>query len=161
MSDQGTHYSAYINAELQAELSRRESVNGRSATALTSSTGFVTLVLAVFAVFVGKDFILSGGAKISLAVGLFALLAAGICAVIAGFPWRIKLATTETLRKMVNEHWTDSEVTARGNAAYANVVVLESLRPGTNIKFWFLMIAGGCQIIAVGALGACTLFVVL
>lgn len=160
MSEQGKQYAAYVEAELKAEFGRRESVNSRSATALTGSAGFVTLILAVFAVLIGKDFTLAGGAKLSLALALFALLAAGVCAVVAGFPWRIKLTKPATLHKMVGDHWTDSEVDARANAAYANVVILESLRPGTNIKFKFLLAAGVCQILAVGFLIVCTLFVV-
>lgn len=161
MSDQGKQYAAYIEAELKAEFDRRESVNSRSATALTGSTGFVAVILAVFAVLIGKDFTLVGGAKVSLVVALFALLIAGLCAVVAGFPWRMKLTKPTTLHRMVGDHWTDSEVDARANAAYANVVILESLRPGTTIKFKFLLAAGVCQIVAVAALIGCTLFVAL
>jgi hypothetical protein len=101
MSDQGTQYSAYIEAQLQAELARRESVNSRSTTAITSSAGLVTLALAVFAVMIGKDFVLGGWAKGFLAAALLALLGSASFAVAAGFPWKIKLTSPATLRQMI------------------------------------------------------------
>ena len=162
MSERGKQYAAFIEAELKAETDRRDSVNTRAATALTSAAGLVTLVLAVFAVLLGKDFRLAGltgWAKAYLAVALFALLGSAICAVVAGRPWRIKLTKPKTLYMMINEHWNDSEEDARNNIAYANVEVIASLRPGTNIKYKFLIAAGVCQIIAVAALVLCTLSV--
>jgi hypothetical protein len=161
MSEQGTNYAAFIEAELKAEHARRDSVNSRAATVLTSSAGLVTLALAVFAVIVGKDFILTGSAKTLLVLALAALLCSAACAVVAGFPWRIKLAKPSTLREMIGKkHWGDSEVTARGVAAYTNLEVIESLRPGTNIKFGWLLAAGIFQVVAVAMLAGCTIAVV-
>ncbi len=52
--DQGKTYSAFIEAQLKAENDLRASVTARANSALTGATGLVTLVLAVFAVFLGK-----------------------------------------------------------------------------------------------------------
>ncbi|OYN78901.1 hypothetical protein [Mycolicibacterium sphagni] len=160
MSDQGEQYASYVEAELKAELARRDSVNSRSAAALTGAAGIVTLVLAVFAVLVGKDFVLTGLAKALLVLALLALLVSAVCAVVAGFPWRIKLTSPSTLKMMVRDRWADTEVTARGVAAYANYQVIQSLRPGTSTKFQFLLASGICQIVAVAMLAACTITVV-
>lgn len=160
MSDRGTQYTSFIEAELKAEVDRRESVNSRASTALTSSAGIVTLVLTVFAVLIHKDFTLSGPAKWFLVVALFAFLCSAITAVLAGIPWYTKVTKPSTLAAMINTRWADSESTARNNTAYANAVVIESLRRGTDIKFWFLIAAGACQIIAIAALAGCTLVIV-
>jgi hypothetical protein len=160
MTDQGRQYAAFIEAELKAEHDRRDSVNSRATSALTGSTGLVTLVLAIFAVFVGKDFTLTGWAKGFLVAALFALLLSACCAVFAGLAWRFEATSPETLQEMLGSHWTDSEVTAREITAYCNVVTLDSLHRGTEIKFNFLIAAGACQIAAVAALAACTLAVI-
>lgn len=158
--DQGKQYAAFIEAELKAENERRDSVNRRAATALTGSAGLVTLVLAVFTVFVGKDFKLSGCAKWSLAVALIALLIAALCAVVAGIPWISTAAKPKTLQWFLRSRWGDTEVTARGRTAYCNAISIARARPGTNIKFYFLVAAHACQAIAVGGLVVCTLAVV-
>jgi hypothetical protein len=59
LSDRGKSYAEFIDAQLQAEESRRASITSRAATALNGATGFVTLVLAVCAIFLGKDFLLT------------------------------------------------------------------------------------------------------
>ena len=159
-ADQGTQYAKFIEAELKAENDRRDSVNTRAGAALTSAGGLVTFVLAVFAILVGKDFVLVGCAKIYLVGALFALLGSAFCAVMAGLPWRFDVATPETLFKMVDqERWGDDEDDARCHTAYANVVVLSSLRAGTSIKVRYLIGAGVCQMVAVTALALCTVAV--
>lgn len=160
MSDQGKQYAAFIEAELKAEHDRRASVNTRAAAALTGSAGLVTLVLAVFAVLVGKDFTLSGCAKLWLVVALAALLGGGLFAVLAGLPWRYKATKPATLHYFLGPSWGDSEVTARGRTAYCNAVVIESLRRGNRIKTGLLIAAAVSQAIAIFALVCCTIVVV-
>jgi len=157
----GSQYAAFIEAELKAELARRESVNTRASTALTTSAGVVTLALAVFAALIGKDFVLVGWARACLAGGLIALLISAICAVVAGFPWNMKLAEPLTLQKMISMHWADPEEEARATTAAINATVIESLRPGTKTKLKFLLAAGICQIVAVAMLAGSTLLVAL
>jgi hypothetical protein len=153
-------YAAFIASELNAENARRDSINSRAAAGLTGSVGLVTLVLAVFAVLIGKDFVLTGWAKTFLVIALMALLVAAVFAVAGGFPWRLRLTAPETLHAMLDSHSNDSEDTARDAVAFCNTTVIESLRSGTAIKVWFLLGAGICQIVAVAALAACTLAVV-
>jgi hypothetical protein len=160
MSEQGKQYATFIEAQLRAEDERRSSVTSRAGSALTGATGLVTLVLAVVAVLLGKDFTLSGPAKAFLVAALFALLLSGCCAVLAGVAWSFVTPKPKTLQEMLQSHWTDSEVTARNNTAYCDLTTLLSLRHGTRIKFRFLTAAAVCQIAAIAALAACTLAVV-
>ena len=158
--DQGRQYSEFVEAELAAEGARRDSVNSRAATALTGSAGLVTLVLAVFTVFIGKEFTLSGWPKWFLAMALIALLAAALCAVVAGVPWIAPATKAKTLHRFRTSRWGDTEVTARGMTAYCNAVGVERLRPGTRVKFYFLLAAHVCQAVAIAGLVVCTLGVV-
>jgi hypothetical protein len=158
-SEQGTGYAEHIKAELETELARRDSVNERSSKTLTSAGALVTLALAVFAVLIGKDFTLSGWAKGFVVAALVFLLLSAICSVIAGFPWTITRMKYGSLEAMLRKHWGDTEVTARGVTAYANLQVIKSLRPGTDKKFKFLLAAGILQIFAIAALVGATIFV--
>jgi hypothetical protein len=56
--------------------------------------------------------------------------------------------------------WAFTAVTARGKAAFCNAQGVEKLRPGTTVKFYFLLAAHVCQAVAVAGLVACTLAVV-
>jgi hypothetical protein len=91
LTDQGKQYAAFIDAELQREIDRRDSANARAGSALTGATGLVTLVLAVFAVFLGKESLVTGWAKVFIAAAVLALLAAGGCAVAALRPLCVRL----------------------------------------------------------------------
>lgn len=165
--DQGKQYAAFIEAQLAAETDRRNSVNSRAATTLTGATGLVTLALAAFVIFVGKDPVLSGPAKFCLAVALVALFFAAVSAVLAGLPWTSSATSPETMRSFLrdtnlrgSQGWNNSEVTARNFTAQCNLRAIEVLRPGTKKKFIALIIANVFQILAVVFLVACTLFVV-
>jgi hypothetical protein len=158
--DQGKQYAAFIDAQLKAENDRRDSVNSRAGTALTGAAGLVTLVLAVFAVFVGKDFVLTGFARKSLGFALLMLLLAAVSAVLAGYPWRSKIISPESLDIFLTARWTNTETLARNVTSRANVEAITTLRRGTSIKFFFLMIAGALQVLAVVGLVACTLAVI-
>lgn len=148
-------YAAYIEAELKAETDRRDSVNTRAATAVTSATALMTLALAVFGVLIGNNHALPECAQPFLVLALVFLLGAGACAVAAGIPWRQRFVKATTLDRMLNARRGDSEGTARYTVAYCNMVELVSLRSGTTIKTWLLLASGICQIVAIAALGAC------
>lgn len=158
--EQGKEYSAFVQNELNHEYSRREAVNTRAAAAIVGSTGLVTIVLAVVAVLKGKDFTLTGAPLNSLMASLVAFLVAAVLAVLAGLNWKYEVTKTSSMREMVTDRWTESEVTARNRAAYCNLITIDSLRAGTSIKFRFLIAATIVQIVAIGGLASCVLFVI-
>ncbi|UZG58026.1 hypothetical protein [Rhodococcus opacus] len=153
--EQGKEYAGFIQKELEREYGRRDTVNSRAATAITSATGLVTIVLAVVAVAKGKDFTLSGCALVSLWVALLSFLASAILAVLAGINWKYKATSVESMYRMVGDRWEDdTEVTARNLAALCNVVTIKSLRGGTTIKYRLLLGSAGFQALAIAALAA-------
>jgi hypothetical protein len=155
----GERYAEFIEAQLAAELARRDSVNTRAASILTSAVGLVTLALAVFAVLRGKDFVLTGCARVWLVAALLSLCVSALFAVGAGFPWTMKLVDPTTLLALVDDHWADSDDDALNAAAYMNVKTIESLQPGTKKKTWLFLTAGALQIVAVTALAICVALV--
>jgi hypothetical protein len=153
MSDQGTEYAKFIEAQLKHEYDRRDTVNSRLNTAITSATGLVTVTLVVLAVLKGKDFTLRGAALTALFVALFALLIAAALGVFGGLNWNYKVTDVPTMQAMIDEHWMDTEVTARGIAALCNVQTINTLRKGTDTKYQFLHGSGIAQLVALLALG--------
>jgi hypothetical protein len=167
--DQGTQYAAFIEAQLKAENDRRDSVNTRAASVLTGSAGLVTLVLAVFAVFIGKDFTLKGSQKTYLAAALLFLLGAAILALIAQIPWASKGPLPTLLASFLDVPdpskgrpwgWSNTEVDAREWTAKCNLRTLGYLRRGTQVKLFILLLAGLLQVLAVIFLVFCVCSVV-
>ncbi len=154
MDDQGGEYAAFVRDELDREYSRRDVVNARSATAITSVTGLVTLVVAAAAVVRGQGHLLQGFAALWLVVSVIALLAAGVLAVLAGLSWKFEVTSQATLSAMIGEKWGDREVTARSVVAQCNARTLASLRKGTNTKTRLLLWAYALQIAAIASLVA-------
>jgi hypothetical protein len=160
MSDQGKEYADFIAAQLKSENDRRDNINSRATAAVVGASGVVTVVLAVFAVLIHKDFTLEGCAKDYLEVALGALLVGAILAVVAGIPMHYKLPASKFMEQMLNKpHWKDSPVAARNITAYSNLVVIDSLRPANRAKTWILVGAYACQVLGIVALGGCTLAV--
>jgi MFS family permease len=155
--DQGKTYAAFIEAQLKAENELRASVTSRANSALTGATGLVTLVLAVFAVFLGKDFTLKGYAKLYLILAVVALLVSAVCALIAALPLKQKYTNDRTLQAFIDApRWRDDEIDARNLTAVCNLTVLASLRVGTSRKVRWLIAAGVFQIAAILMLVLCT-----
>ena len=154
--DVGKRYWSFIEAELRAEVDRRNLAIGRSTSAMTAATGLVTLFLAVAAVLLGKDFVLTNVWAQSLMIAtVVALLLSAVCAVMGAFPRKYDAPSSEMLDEMVETNWGDAEVEAERVTAYANVKAIESLRKSTAIGVRYLIAAGVLQIAAVAALGGC------
>lgn len=152
MSQQGASYAAFIQSELDREHERRDSVNARAATAITSATGLVTLTLAAVAVIKGQSTLLHGTSQAWLVVAVIALLVAATLAVLSGVNWRYNVTTPETLAEMRTTHWSDTEVTASNVVAHCNILTIKALRAGTNVKMALLLSAHGVQVFAIAAL---------
>jgi hypothetical protein len=148
-------YAEFIEAELKAENQRRESLYTRASSAVTSSTGLITLVLGVFGFLVGKSPGFPNSAKPFLVIAVIALLAAGACAVVAGFPVGQQFVADSTLDDMLNARRNDSEEVARDAVAYVNAIGLLSLRSKTTSKALWLFASGISQIVAMACIGAC------
>lgn len=150
-ADQGSAFTEHTQWHLEHELERRDAVNKRAAQVLASSTGIVTVVVALLAALKGKDAILSGAAAGLLAFAVFSLLFAALAALAAswpGPPFKYDAVSETTLDKMLTEHWTKSETTARAITARANLTSIISLRKTSGRKYWVLMVAYGFQALA-------------
>lgn len=160
--DQGTQYAAFLDGELKRENDRRSSLLTRAGTAVTASTGLVTLVLALFTVVIGKDPTITGAAKWGVTVAVVFLLGSAACALEAGRPRKNREQTAiSTLQSLIDdENWTVSEVNARWQTANITIDQIDRLRSGSKGRGRWLRAAGICQVLAVAALAFSTVFVV-
>ena len=151
-SDQGTQYHAFVAEQLKAEYDRRTTLEARGLAVVTSSGTLVTLVFAVGAFALGKDFHPSRVGVVALGISLLLFIGAAVFGLLANFLRKYKIASAGTLSVMLTTHWIDSEVTARNVCAVLNSETLNSLRAGSNDKAQQVTCALVCQLFAVAGL---------
>ena len=151
-SDQGSQYAAFIHGQLQAEISRRDSLDQRGARLQQSSA----LSLGLFSTAVGlvtDSTVPSGHSLVVFLASATALTGAFLCGIAATRLVDYAVADESTLTKMLNERWGDSAVDSRNIVADLEARTIRALRPGNNSKADYL--AWGTRIQALGvALGA-------
>ena len=157
MSDQGVTYATFIEAELKLEYERRTTLDARGLAIVTTSSGVITLLLAVAVLFLGKDFELGPEAKWAVVGALALFLIAALFGLLANAARLYEVTHSDTLKEMTQAHWVDDEVDARNVCSYRNVVTLASLRDGNNdksrqvsIAFWFQLAAITALAVALG-----------
>lgn len=153
MPDQGSTYASFLEGALKAERERRAALDSRATSVVTASAAFVTLVVALVAWILGKDYrYVTSGATYIILIALAFFIASSVCALIAGQLREYEVPDPETLRLFLSSRWTDTEVTARNNCGWLNLDTLSSLRVGNHIKAWWLDWALRLQALAVLAL---------
>lgn len=134
-SDQGSVYTAFIEEQLKAELSRRTSLDERGSKLQQSASVTLGLFAAALGMLLGKDQHLAGAGLTMFVVTVALLVVSFLGGVVTTVLFRYRMATPSTLKKMLGpEHWMDTEVTSRNYAGWLNVTTLERLRPGNNVK---------------------------
>jgi hypothetical protein len=152
--EQGLVYYSFIQASIKEERDRRSAQESRATGVVTSSGALVTLVFALVAVVLGKDYKFASGATwlVIAALGLFAL--ASLFALLAGLLLKYEVPDKRTLEATLGSHWTDTEASARLACAWMSLDTLLTLRSGNNRKSWWLDWALRMQLSAVVTLGA-------
>jgi hypothetical protein len=164
MDEQGSEWVAFIAKELDREYDRRDRLNTRSATAITSATTLVTLSLSVVAVLKGQHLTVSGVLKVgSLLCALVLLLVAAVLSILAGATRsRFEVAAVNDMNRMLGaELWGENNVDARNYTAQLNLLAIRSLRKGNGFKHRFRVLslfiqAMGVFLLAVFAIAVVT-----
>jgi len=161
MSEQGKAYAAYVEGELQAERDRRSAFDARGLSLVTSSGSLATLLAAVatFAT-AGGRLVLSGGVRTAVIVSLLLFTVAAAFGIAVNWNRSYAVAKPSTLGQMVNERWAVDEVDARNYTASLNVVTVETLRRGNNVKARLLSAGLVAQLAAVLAVSVSVALVV-
>lgn len=136
MSEQGTTLVAFIESQLAAEEERRKELIGAADKQLTTSAGFVALLVAVASLALGKDFSVVGGsdrwATTARSLVVAALIGFSISGALAARIQAIRpiqVASSGALTEMLQlPVWHYSEVQARNLKAIHLVNTTISMR---------------------------------
>jgi hypothetical protein len=149
VSAQGVTYSAFIDAQLQTERRRRETLDARGLAVVTTSGGLVTGLTAITAfVGSGRTYVMPSRAVLPLTLALVTLTFAAGLGIITNRAIAQEVVSTNTLIRIRTTHWTDDETDARNFIAAANIKMIESLRRGSNTKAKWLRGALSAQVLA-------------
>ena len=147
LSEQGTTYYKFVEAELGIEYDRRASLNSRAKEFSATSSAFIALVVALLALIVGKDYKFTALGAWSVVLALAAFVAASLLALLASMAKETLVTNEKTVQRMLSsEHWKDNEVDARNTVATLNARTTWSLRNGNNVKASRLEWALRCQV---------------
>lgn len=162
-SDRGALLTGFIEAQLTEERSRAEQLNAAADRLLTTSAGFIALIVAIAALVLGKDFAIAGSDRWAVAARVFSLLAIGAFSVTAYFATRVQAlrkvetASNEALESMLKKPaWDYTEAKARSVKAHHLVVEAKSMRAANNVRAAKLRLASiwqasaaACVVVAV------------
>lgn len=142
MASQGETYAAFIAGELAREHERRTALDTRATSVAASSSGFIAVAGALTVLVTDKDFTFSPAGARGLLLSLVSFLVAASVGMLAHGSRRYEVTKGSTLQAMIGpDHWSDSEVTARNQVAWANLQTTRSLRRGNNRKAGQLVVS--------------------
>lgn len=148
MTDQGATYAGFVQEQLEQERKRREDLDARGLTVLTTTSGLVALLFAISVLVTGKDYKVAKHLSVGLVVGaLVTLVIAAILGILANRLRGYAVPKIESLEDLLTgPHWEDSEATARSITSQAKLGMISSLRTTNNSKVTFLESALWAQI---------------
>jgi hypothetical protein len=120
-------YAAFIAEQVDRQEARKSSLESRGVTVITTSGTLATLLLGLTAIATKAQdtFMLPDEARPPLALALIAFVLAAVAAIFTNAPRNYKEATVESLRKLVETSWDDTERVALQEVAKAQLRVLE------------------------------------
>ncbi len=152
VDDQGTTYAAFVDKALAAEVERRTSLDTRALNVLTTSSGLVTLLLALVVLITGQPYEVSNRGARGVAISFVFFLASATFGLVANKLWSYEVANAATLKRLLSDRWKDDEVDARNVCAAINVGTITTLRAGSNKKASLIELAFFCQLLAIASL---------
>ncbi|MBX3099567.1 MAG: hypothetical protein KF761_08305 [Salinibacterium sp.] len=150
--DDGATYSLFIENELKIERARRELQTKTATAVITTSSALIALLVALFALLAGKDFVFQAGARWVVIAALALFFLSAVAALVAGQLVEYLVADETTLSRILNDHWGDTVNDSRLASAWINFDTLVSLRRGCNARSWWLDWALRLQVLGALAL---------
>ena len=156
-----TIYADYIKEQLDAEEARKVSLEQRGLAVITTSGVLVTLLFGLTALSVRRatTFVVPDAAAGLLIGALVLFVLAALSAIVTNLPRSYEGVTVDALRQAVKERWEDGEAVAAEMVALTRLKMLASAKRNNDVKGWALVIAMGCEILAVALVGAAVGFV--
>jgi hypothetical protein len=144
-------YARYAEAELELQHARRDSLEKRGLSVVTTSGALVSLLFGLVAVLIGaKNYVLPDAARSWLyaALGLFFIAAVG--ALVTNAPLRYLTVKPEDLLEAANNRWADSAEVAQRMVFITRVKVMGDTKRKNDLKGKVLLAAMAAEVLAVG-----------
>jgi nitrate reductase NapE component len=137
------------------------SLEQRGLAVITTSGVLVTLLFGLTALSVRRasTFVIPDAAAALLIAALVCFVLAALSAIVTNLPRSYEAVTVDDLRKAVGERWQDSGAVASEMVALTRLKMLASARKNNDVKVRALVLAMGCEILAVALVGAAVGFV--
>lgn len=152
----GEELAAFIDAELDDERKRRETVEARGASLISVSTGLATLLFATAALVTAqKTFVVPRLTLWSLGATFLAFSIAAACGLLVARRAPTEVVTIDQLLEWRNDDkniWLNTRDNVRWLLARAKLLELSSLRVGSNTKMYWVTFGWGSQLFALAAL---------
>jgi hypothetical protein len=147
----GAAYGQLIVDQLTEERNRKNSLEARGITVITTSGTLVTLLFALTAgLTAATKFQLPASAKLPLLLALVAFVIAAIFGLATNVPLRYREATPQGLARLVHAiYWTAPPEIGQLRVAAAQVAVIAATRSANNLKVVFLIVAVFAELLAV------------
>jgi hypothetical protein len=153
-------YSEFLKSLIDAEISRKASLEQRGLAVITTSGALVTLLFGSMAVYTNsKSFKQPPGEKGLFLIAAICFVLAGVTAIVVNLPLfygEIEL-TEENLRPV----WGDTASDAQAAVAAIRLQRLYSAKKANTLKAYSLIIAMAFELCAAGALAAAVNFIIL
>jgi hypothetical protein len=150
-----TLYAAYIKDQLDAQDTRKSSLEQRGLAVITTSGALVTLLFGLTALSTkgAATFDIPGAAATFLTFALVFFVLAALSAILTNLPRNYQRVTVDGLRAAVKDHWDDTETEASKMVALTQLKTLAAAKNVNTQKGWALISAMVLEIIAVALVG--------
>ena len=149
----GQAFAAHVDAQLAEERATKTSLEARGTALITSSSAFVTLLAAGFALAYGKN---PAGVPIlsrwCVMLATVALMVAAVAGVLANKPSSYTETDIMDMRVWVDDYWTHEFVKASQQTARCQLDTLETARGKNADKAGVVKVGSWAQVVAVALL---------
>jgi hypothetical protein len=145
----------YVKEQVAREMERKESLEKRALSVITTSGVLASLIFALAAFNIDqKTFDLPGDANVALSIGLVAFFGAAVLALVSNLPIPYEEVTPDALwRAIRSEPWQKSSQAVLQDTAETEVKVLRDARKKNGYKALVLWLAVLAEVVAIGAIG--------
>jgi hypothetical protein len=136
-------YAAYIEEQVEAQDSRKGSLEQRGLAVITTSGTLVTLLFGLAALSTKQNatFSLPQASRVLIVIAIGFFFFAIVTAIVTNVPFFYQVVEPEPLHTAVRDRWDDSDAVAERKVAYTRLTVMESAQKMNTIKAVTLFIA--------------------
>ena len=155
-------YAAFIKEQLDAQESRKTSLEQRGLAVISTSGVLVTLLFGLTALSVKRatTFEIPTAAATLLVFALVCFVAASVFALVTNLPRSYQGVTVEGLRSAVSDRWDDDEARASRKVARTRLDVLAAAKDVNGQKARALVAGMVLEIVAVALVGVAMAIVI-